>query len=90
MVFLPAFIIHWEFRMKGQEPIIEVKNLVVTYGEKKIIDNISFEVLPGEVFVILGGSGGGKTTVMNRMIGLELPTSGDVLIEKESIVQGYI
>ncbi|MFH1090641.1 MAG: ATP-binding cassette domain-containing protein [Pseudomonadota bacterium] len=51
-----------------------------------IIENVSFEVLPGEVFAILGASGSGKSTVMRQMIGLEKPTSGRVWIDGVNIV----
>ncbi|MBM3290931.1 MAG: ATP-binding cassette domain-containing protein, partial [Candidatus Hydrogenedentes bacterium] len=44
-------------------PIIEVRDLVVRYGERTVLDNINFTVARGETFVILGGSGCGKSTL---------------------------
>lgn len=61
--------------------IIEVKNLVARYGEEVILDNISFQILEGEILVILGPSGCGKTTLLRHLIGLNSPYSGQVLIE---------
>lgn len=67
------------------EAIIRVENFTAAYEEMVIIDNISFEVYKGEVFVILGGSGCGKSTVLKHMIGLNEPTSGKIIIEAEDI-----
>ncbi|MGH7901101.1 MAG: ABC transporter ATP-binding protein [Thermodesulfobacteriota bacterium] len=67
------------------EPIIRVENFTAAYEETVIIDNISFEVYRGEVFVILGGSGCGKSTVLKHIIGLHEPASGKIIIEGEDI-----
>lgn len=61
------------------DPIIEVKNLVTHYGETLVLKDISFAVEPGEIFVIIGGSGCGKTTLLKHMAGLLRPTSGKIL-----------
>jgi phospholipid/cholesterol/gamma-HCH transport system ATP-binding protein len=68
-----------------QDPIVRVENLTAGYGETLIIDNISFEVDRGEVFVILGGSGSGKSTILKQMIGLYRPMSGKILIDGQDI-----
>ncbi len=62
------------------ETVIRVENLTCTYGQDLIIDDISFEVKRGEIFIILGGSGCGKTTLLKHMIGLYPPKAGRVLI----------
>jgi len=67
------------------EPIIKVQNLTVQYDENIIIDDISFEVNRGEIFIILGASGSGKTTIFNHMIGLHYPQTGDVYIDGDDI-----
>ncbi len=67
------------------EPIIRVENFTAAYAETVIIDNISFEVYRGEVFIILGGSGCGKSTVLKHIIGLHEPASGKIIIEGEDI-----
>jgi len=63
------------------EPIIRVENFTAAYDGKVIIDDITFDVLRGEVFVILGGSGCGKSTLLKHMIGLYPPAKGRILIE---------
>ena len=61
------------------EPIISVRNLTVGYGDEPIIRKISFEVLPGEIFAIMGRSGCGKTTLFKAIIGLLESEEGEVL-----------
>lgn len=61
------------------EPLIEVKDLVAHYGDTLVLKDISFSVNQGEVFVIIGGSGCGKTTLLKHMTGLLHPTSGHVI-----------
>jgi phospholipid/cholesterol/gamma-HCH transport system ATP-binding protein len=68
-----------------QEAIIRVENFTAAYDGTVVIDDISFEVKRGEVFVILGGSGSGKSTVMKHMIGLYKPASGRILIDGQDI-----
>jgi phospholipid/cholesterol/gamma-HCH transport system ATP-binding protein len=64
---------------------IEVSQLSVRYGDNLILDQIDFEVGKGEVFVILGGSGCGKTTLLRHMIGLEYPRQGKVMLQGHNI-----
>lgn len=72
--------------MEKKEPIISVRDLTCAYGDNVIVEDISFEVMRGEVFIILGGSGCGKSTVFNHMIGLHTPKSGRVFIDGLDIV----
>ncbi|MCC6491098.1 MAG: ABC transporter ATP-binding protein [Candidatus Hydrogenedentes bacterium] len=60
-------------------PIIRVENLVTHYGDTPILKGVSFCVDPGEIFVIIGGSGCGKTTLLKHMTGLLSPTSGKIV-----------
>ena len=59
---------------------IELKNISKQFGEVAAVNNVSFSVKEGELMALLGPSGGGKTTVLRMIAGLEIPTSGDVLI----------
>jgi phospholipid/cholesterol/gamma-HCH transport system ATP-binding protein len=68
------------------QTIIEVENLVIGYGDEVILKDITFHIHAGEIFVILGGSGCGKTTLMKHMIGLYQPLSGKILLEGEDLV----
>jgi len=70
---------------EDQDIIIRVENLTAAYDGMTVIDNISFEVKRGEVFVILGGSGSGKSTVLKHMIGLYSPVAGRVLIDGDDV-----
>lgn len=69
------------------DKIIQVKNLTVRFGERTVLDQLSFDVKRGEVFVILGESGCGKTVLLKHLIGLALPTEGDIMIDEQSIVR---
>ena len=70
------------------QTIIQVKNLSGGYGETVILKDISFDVYKGEVFIILGGSGCGKSTMLKFMIGLEKPFNGQILIDGIDITGG--
>ena len=65
----------------GNNAIIKVRKLIARYGENVILDKVSFDVLHGEVLVILGGSGCGKSTLLRHMIGLHTPFSGKIFID---------
>jgi len=69
----------------GERPVIvQVRNVVVRYGEATILDGVSFDIREGEIFAILGGSGCGKSTLLRQLIGLERPAAGNVLIDGDS------
>jgi len=67
------------------EPIIRVENFHAAYGGKTVLRDVNFDVRRGEVFVIAGGSGCGKSTMLFHMIGLYRPVGGRILIEGEDI-----
>lgn len=67
--------------MSINNPIIEVKNITVSYGDLTVLQNVSFEISKGEIFVIVGGSGCGKSTLLRQLIGLEIPETGDILFD---------
>ena len=69
------------------DPIIRVEQLRAGYGSNVLMDDVSFDVMAGEVFVILGGSGCGKSTLMKNMIGLYQPLAGRVLIDGDDIAR---
>ena len=65
---------------------VVVRDLVKAYGTATVINGISMTFYRGHTAVIIGGSGAGKTTLLRILIGLEKPTSGQVLIDGEDIV----
>nr|WP_320015303.1 ATP-binding cassette domain-containing protein [uncultured Desulfobacter sp.] len=65
--------------------IINVRHLFAGYNNNAIMEDLNFDIQSGEVFVILGGSGCGKSTVLKHMIGLVPPVSGQVFIHDEDI-----
>ena len=68
----------------GAQSRIGVKDLTLAYGDFVVQRDLDFTVAPGEIFVIMGGSGCGKTTLLRHMIGLERPARGDVLYDGRS------
>jgi phospholipid/cholesterol/gamma-HCH transport system ATP-binding protein len=72
--------------MTPSESVVAVRDLVVKYGERTILDRINLEIRRGEVLVLLGGSGEGKSTLLRHLIGLEKPESGSITVKGVDIV----
>jgi phospholipid/cholesterol/gamma-HCH transport system ATP-binding protein len=66
--------------------VIDVEHVTIAYGEKVIQKDLTFQVRRGEVFVILGGSGCGKSSLLKHMIGLYRPPTGRILFDGDDIV----
>src|SRR5882757_5691059 len=64
---------------------IELKNVSKKFGEVTAVNNVSFSVKEGELMALLGPSGGGKTTVLRMIAGLEMPTEGDLFIRGQRV-----
>jgi phospholipid/cholesterol/gamma-HCH transport system ATP-binding protein len=64
---------------------VEVRGLRKSYGGQPVLKGIDFKVERGEIFVIMGPSGSGKSVLLKHIIGLEDPDEGEILIEGESI-----
>jgi phospholipid/cholesterol/gamma-HCH transport system ATP-binding protein len=65
---------------------VDVQNLRKAFGTQVVLKGISFHVEPGEIFVVMGPSGSGKSVLLKHIIGLEKPNEGDILIDGQSIV----
>ncbi len=66
-------------------PYIEFKNVSKAFGDRVILDNVSFEVLPGEMVCILGRSGVGKSVSLHQIMGFLKPDSGRVIVAGQDI-----
>lgn len=64
--------------MTANETHIEVRNLTLAYGDRVIQRNLSFDIMRGKIFVIMGGSGCGKSTLLRHLVGLQEPVEGTV------------
>ena len=68
--------------------MIEIKNLSKKYKEKEAVKDITFRINDGEIVALLGKNGAGKTTIMNSIAGNIFPTTGDILFDNVSIIDG--
>ncbi|MEY4496953.1 MAG: hypothetical protein RLZZ364_258 [Actinomycetota bacterium] len=66
--------------------LLEVKDIVVKFGGVTALNNVNLHVNEGEIAALIGPNGAGKTTVFNIVTGYYTPTSGDVLVDGESVV----
>lgn len=71
------------------EPILTVRNLSKVIGKRTIVDDLSFEVRPKEVFGFLGPNGAGKTTTIRMLVGLIRPTTGRITIGGHDIQKDF-
>ena len=62
-------------------PIISIRDLVVEYDGRRVLDGLNLDIEPGETMVLLGGSGSGKSTLLRQILGLERPKSGSVSVK---------
>ncbi|MFN9363294.1 MAG: ABC transporter ATP-binding protein [Planctomycetota bacterium] len=71
--------------LEQQRPQLEVRNVSVTFGTQQVLRNIQLSIPAGQTLVVLGESGCGKTVLMKTLIGLVVPTRGEVLFEGENL-----
>jgi phospholipid/cholesterol/gamma-HCH transport system ATP-binding protein len=62
-------------------PIISIRDLVVEYDGRRVLDGLSLDIEHGETMVLLGGSGSGKSTLLRQILGLERPKAGSVFVK---------
>lgn len=67
------------------DPVIDVRDLSVSYGKKSVLNNVSFGVRPGEVVALLGENGAGKSTLIRQLLGLEPVRRGNVSIYGKNV-----
>ena len=69
----------------GEHPVVRIEHLNKSFDDTKVLKDVSLNVWPGEVVVVLGPSGSGKSTMLRCINLLETPTAGHILIEDEEI-----
>ena len=70
---------------QNRPAVIEVRNLVTHYGSRQILNGINVDIVEGEIMVIMGGSGSGKSTFLRHLMALQRPTSGVIKILGEDV-----
>ncbi len=81
-------IIIKKFRIKSFKkinPIIEFKNISLSYGNRLILDNLNFKINEGQIFGMLGPNGVGKSTIFNLITGLIAPNNGTIKIMDQDV-----
>jgi phospholipid/cholesterol/gamma-HCH transport system ATP-binding protein len=73
--------------MTPSERVVAVRDLVVKYDNRTILDHINLDIKRGEVLVLLGESGSGKSTLLRHVVGLEKPLSGNIVVKDVDIVR---
>lgn len=68
--------------------MLEIKNLVKTYGSRPVVDNFSLSVPSGSIIGFLGANGAGKTTTLKMIVGITSPDSGSILLDGKSLSLG--
>ncbi|MBD3296038.1 MAG: ATP-binding cassette domain-containing protein [Candidatus Omnitrophica bacterium] len=74
---------------KDRDVVVEVRDLVKSFGDRTVLDGVNMKVYRGETFVIMGGSGCGKSTLLRHMIGNMKPDSGYVGLLGSDITDKY-
>ena len=69
---------------------LQVRGLRKKFGGQEVLKGIDLDVQPGEIFVIMGPSGSGKSVLLKHLIGLEAPDAGEILINGESVESAEI
>jgi phospholipid/cholesterol/gamma-HCH transport system ATP-binding protein len=68
-------------------PIVSIRDLVVEYEGRRVLNGVNLDIEHGETMVLLGGSGSGKSTLLRQIIGLERPKSGSVHVKNMDITR---
>jgi phospholipid/cholesterol/gamma-HCH transport system ATP-binding protein len=72
-------------RKERATPAIEFRDVYLSFDDMTVLNGLSFKVMKGETKIILGGSGGGKSTIIKLVLGLLKPDSGRVLVDGEDV-----
>jgi len=69
--------------MSAESPLVEIRGLTMAYGDFVIQRDLEFAIQRGEIFVVMGTSGCGKTTLLRHLVGLKSPAKGEILYDGE-------
>lgn len=69
------------------EPVLQVTDLKKAYGAIQAVGGVSFEVMPGEIFGVIGPNGSGKTTLFNSMLGQITPDAGKIELKGQDVTR---
>ena len=72
------------------EPAVSVKSLTKSFGTRKVVDDLSFDVQKGEVFALLGHNGAGKSTTIDLILGLKAPDGGSAASGQKNLEDAYL
>ena len=73
------------FPLASDTPVIETRDLTVTFGSRHVLDRVNLRIGKGEIFEVMGPSGCGKTTLLKCLVRLLAPTSGAVLVDGRDV-----
>src|SRR5205085_8704038 len=76
---------HHQHEHHQHQPYIEFRHVTKSFGEHSVLEDVSFDVLPGETLCILGRSGVGKSVALHHIMGFLKPDSGRVIVAYEDI-----
>ena len=71
---------------KNPQPIISLENISLSFGSRKILDNVSFKINQGQILGMLGPNGVGKSTIFNLITGLIKPNYGEIKFDNINVV----
>ncbi|WBL15815.1 ABC transporter ATP-binding protein [Sutcliffiella sp. NC1] len=71
--------------MSTEESVVQIENVSMAFGKQAVLKDISLQIQKGEIFGLLGPSGAGKTTLVKQLVGLEIPSSGEVFLFHEKM-----
>ena len=78
-----------KFRIKSfkeNKPLIKLEKISLSFGKRRILENVSFHINKGEILGMLGPNGVGKSTLFNLIIGLIKPDFGSIIIDGENVL----
>ncbi|QOI95961.1 MAG: ABC transporter ATP-binding protein [Flammeovirgaceae bacterium] len=65
--------------------MISIRNVVKTFGKLRALDGVTVDFHPGKSYALIGPNGSGKTTLIKSVLGMVIPTSGDIVVDKEPV-----